>query len=275
MEKAFQKVHSCSLLTYSKLVGVEAYLECRGRVTSEQPKVVYSHSRFQIIKGIILIHLLPISINFTLLGLYVRQVLWTPPWPTTSVLNALQFAAKVHESLMIASLVTVLLHHIRYRLLSANNASSGLPLGLVTSPFRLLDITYICSQEFLATCWHVKSHRATHAITVLVHIFLFILAAILGPASAIAMLPKLGEWEVASKIVNAPFYSTHMDNGTYQFYIGATLPEIFPKSITADFIPEACDYSNLSLPQTNTCPRLGLMNIVQGMLPPPAHLQLV
>ena len=230
--------------------------------------MIYSHKRHHIFREIILVHFLPVAFNFTLLGLYVGRVLWTPPWPTTNVLNALQFAAKVHESLMIASLVTILLHHIRYRLLSPAHSSSGLPLGLVTSPFRLLDITYVWSKEFSAAWRHLRGHRVNEVMTIIFHVFLFILVAILGPASAIAMLPKLGEWDLSSKIVNAPFYSTHHRNGIYQAYIGAPLSEIFPKTITANLIPEACDYSNLSLPQTNTCPRLGLMDIVQGMPPP-------
>lgn len=214
-----------------------------------------------------LVHFLPVAIIFTLLGLYVRNVVWTPPWPTTNVLNALQFAAKVHESLMIASLVDILLHNTRYRLLSLDDdASSGVPLGLVTSPFRLLDITYLWSRDFSTVCLHLNGRRRLlDAITIFAHIFLFVFAAILGPSSAVVMLPRLGEWELAHKVVDAPFYSTH---DLYQAYIGAALAEIFPQRITRDFIPQSCDYSNLSLPQNNACPRLGLIDIVQGMHPP-------
>lgn len=213
-----------------------------------------------------MVHSLPVAINFTLLGLYMRRVLWTPPWPTTNALNALQFAAKIHETLMVASLVTILLHHIRYRLLSADK--QGLPLGLITSPFRLLDITYLCSREFRATLRNLGSSRTSEVITIVLHLFLFILAAVLGPASAISMLPRLREWELAKSITGAPFYSIHDVLPVYQLYMGAELSDIFPKTITASFNPEACDYRNLSLPQTNTCPRLGLIDILQDLFLP-------
>lgn len=208
-------------------------------------------------------HLLPVAINFTLLGLYMRRVSWTPPWPTTNVLNALQFAAKIHETLMVASLVTILLHHIRHRLLSPDNR--GLPLGLITSPFRLLDIIYLCSREFWATLRNLGSLHTSEIITIVLHLFLFILAAVLGPASAISMLPRLGEWELAKSITGAPFYSIHDRKIVYQVYFCAELSDIFPKTITASFNPEACDHRNFSLPQTSNCPRFGLTDILRGL----------
>lgn len=151
-------------------------------------------------------------------------------------IQRLTVAAKVHKTLMIASLVTVLLHHIRYRLLSPTHGCSGLSLGLVTSPFRVLDITYIWGQEFSAAWWHLKGHRTAEVISIFIYVYFFILAALLDPASAITMLPKLGEWELASKVVNAPFYSTHHQNRIYQVYIGAVLSEMFPKNIPQIFL---------------------------------------
>lgn len=173
---------------------------------------------------------------------------------------------KSTETMMIASLVTILLHHIRYRLLSPDNW--GLPLGLITSPFRLLDITYLCSREFRATLRNRGSLRTSEVITIVLHLFLFILAAVLGPASAISMLPRLGEWELAKSITGAPFYSIHDQYLVYQVYMGADLSDIFPKTITASFNPEACDHRNLSLSQSTTCPLSGLMDILQGLLLP-------
>lgn len=202
-------------------------------------------------------HLIPVSVNFALLGLYVREVLWTPPWPTTNILNTLQFAAKVHETLMIASLASILLHHIRYKLLSS---SQGVPLGLATSPFRLLDLTYLWSQEFSAAWSSEQGIRIV--VSVVFHVYLFVLAAILGPASAISMLPRLGDWEIAGAVAKAPFKAVDL-----QLYVGGRLSDIYPQRITSSFIPEACDYGNLSQPQTNTCPRHGLEDILSGWLP--------
>lgn len=204
-----------------------------------------------------MLHFLPVSINFALLGLYTNRVLWAPPWPTTNVLNALQFAAKVHETLMVVSLANILLHHVKYRLLS-----STLPLGLATSPFRLLDLSYLWSQEFSAAWWGQRGMSISDVVSIFVHVFLFVLAAILGPASAISMLPRLREWKIATEIADAPFYST-----TLQVYIGAELSDIYPSRITGSLAPEACDYNNFSQPQTNGCPRYGLEDILQAPLP--------
>lgn len=216
-----------------------------------------------------MVHLLPVAVNFTLLGLYVGQVLWTPTWPSTNVSNALQFAAKIHETLMIASLVSVLLHHIRYKLLSPDGR--GLPLGLVTSPFRLLDVSYLWSQEFSAAFRGLRGFHLSEITTVLIHFFLFVLAAVLGPASAITMLPRLGEWQIAKTVIEAPFYSTQNRNNSYHVYMGGGLSDIFPRRITASYIPDACDYSDFSRPETNTCARIGLTDIVKGILPPDAY----
>lgn len=231
------------------------------RNTHEQPKVIYSHQRRGVLAEILTLHLIPVSINFALLGLYIRQVLWAPPWPTTNVLNSLQFASKVHETLMIVSLSKILLHHVRYRLLSSTD--QGLSLGLVTSPFRLLDLTYLWSQEFSAAWWGKRRISSSDVISIFAHIYLFILAAVLGPASAISMLPRLGEWKIATAIANAPFYSANLT----QIYMGGQVSDLYQQRITAAFIPKACDYSNLSQPQSNDCPRYGLEDILKSWLP--------
>lgn len=231
------------------------------RNTYEQPKVVYSHQRRRVLAEFLTLHFIPVSINFALLGLYIQQVLWAPPWPTTNVLNSLQFASKVHETLMVVSLSKILLHHVRYRLLSSTD--QGLPLGLVTSPFRLLDLTYLWSQEFSAAWWGKRRISSSDVISIFVHIYLFILAAVLGPASAISMLPRLGEWKVATAIANAPFYK---ENRT-QIYMGGEVSDVYQQKITAAVIPRACDYTNLSQPQTNDCPRYGLDDILKSWLP--------
>lgn len=243
---------------------MEAYVQFtyRQRASSEQPKVVYSHKRREIIRQILIFHLVPVSINFVLLGLYIRRVLWVPPWPTTNILNTLQFAAKVHEALMIASLASVLLHHIRHRLLSS---SHGVPLGLLTSPFRLLDLTYLWSQEFSAAC---SSEKGIHeVISIVIHVYVFALAAILGPASAISMLPRLRDWQLAHTVAEkhlTSYWTGSDDRNVTYAYIGGRLSDIYPQRVTKAFVPGACDYRDFSQPQTYNCPRHGLEDILNG-----------
>jgi hypothetical protein len=73
------------------------------------------------------------------------MVFWQAPGPNTnSVLGALQFAAKVHESLIGVSLCTMVLYHIRNGLLGAH----VVPLGPLGSGFQLNSVAYVFSAEF-------------------------------------------------------------------------------------------------------------------------------
>ena len=91
--------------------------------TGEKPKIALkkSHSSafFQS-----LIHLPPVAITLGILSLTFRSVFWEAPGPNTnSALNALQFAAKVHESLIIVSLGAMAIYYIRCGLVG----SRGVP----------------------------------------------------------------------------------------------------------------------------------------------------
>ncbi len=76
----------------------------------------------------------------------------------------------------------------------SSRESTGLFLGLVTSSFELSSPTYIFSKGFRACFLRLGSLSKMDIATLLLHIYLFILAASAGPSSAIAMLPKLGSW---------------------------------------------------------------------------------
>src|SRR5438067_8181589 len=68
--------------------------------TGEEPKVALKKSYLSAFLQS-LIHLPPIAITIGVLSLTFRSIFWEAPGPNTgSVLNALQFAAKVHESLI-------------------------------------------------------------------------------------------------------------------------------------------------------------------------------
>jgi hypothetical protein len=82
-----------------------------------------------------------VAITIGVLSLDSRSVFWTAPGPSTnSVLDAMQFAAKVHESLTAVSLFHVVIHYLRRDLLG----SRGVPLGLLSSGFNSPPL-HICS----------------------------------------------------------------------------------------------------------------------------------
>ncbi len=137
-------------------------------------------------------HFLPIAASASLLGLYCGQVYWRIS-PDVNTLNALQFAAKVHESLIVASLSSIFLEIIRHRLLAPGG---GLRLGLLAAPFQMGSPMYLVSHEFRASVTRFGKLSVQKVLTIAMVLYFFTLTAITGPSTAIAMIPKLAWWPV-------------------------------------------------------------------------------
>lgn len=110
---------------------------------------------------------------------------------TTTTLHLLQVAAKAYELLVILSLSTIGLGIYRAEL-----AKRGLPVGLITSGFRVGDIGYLCSDAFLLT------FRSQALALVVFTVAMTILAVASGPASAILVVPTPGWWQVKDSMAN-------------------------------------------------------------------------
>ncbi len=121
-----------------------------------------------------------------LFGLYCNTTAWEAPL-NANALNVLQYAAKIHESLILASLSSVLLD-IAWRKLLAPNGG-GLRLGLLSAPFQINSPMYLLSHEFRASL----SGKGSILTTALV-LYFFVLAAVTGPSAASIMVPKLDWW---------------------------------------------------------------------------------
>ncbi|KAF8847919.1 hypothetical protein BDZ45DRAFT_811204 [Acephala macrosclerotiorum] len=226
----------------------------------EDPKIVYSQKKRYILKEFFIFHFLPVGITFGLLGLYLGHIFWIPPWPGTNVLNALQFAAKLHEGLIVASLSCILFHHIRYRLIfSSGTKQQGLQLGLITSSFEIGSPTFLGSKSFWAVCSKARYFTLKDVGTILLLVYVFILVAIVGPSSAITMLPREDWWQ--------PPYGSNKGTNMRTTFFNSNFAGIYPGNITAKYSPEACDYSNPSAPDTYTCPRAGLSDIIKQLKP--------
>jgi hypothetical protein len=106
-----------------------------------------------------------------------------------NILNALQLLAKIYEIAVLASLA-----HISIKVFKRRLVGKGLPAGMVTAGYRVGDLFYLASPEF----WSGRKGAALFVI------FLFIntmLTVLMGPASAILIVPKLGRFRV-----RAPFF---------------------------------------------------------------------
>lgn len=90
---------------------------------NQQPKAVAVRDRSKAFAQA-LVHLPSIGVTFGVLSLSFRTVFWQAPAPNmNSILNALQFAAKLHETLILMSLSAIVLHRTRYDLLGPRGVS--------------------------------------------------------------------------------------------------------------------------------------------------------
>ncbi|KAK1825894.1 hypothetical protein QBC39DRAFT_317647 [Podospora conica] len=99
-----------------------------------------------------------------------------------TISNALQLAAKLHELLVVASLAAITVKVVKRKLVE-----SELPLGLLTGAYRVGDLQYFSTGYF----W-----GGVFSTSLLLGLFLLvntIVATLVGPASAILMVPEL-DW---------------------------------------------------------------------------------
>ncbi|KAJ0130933.1 hypothetical protein HZ326_25976 [Fusarium oxysporum f. sp. albedinis] len=165
-------------------------------INNDEPlKEVYSNSRSSALWHFILFHLPAVLVTIALLVLHIKKVRWAQTRPTADELAALQFAAKVQESLILISLMDILLHRIRYGLLGRN----GIPLGFLSSPFNLgFSLRYLVSWEFWSAMLNPTINRHFHGATAAMVLFFSLLGLTAGPSSAIAMIPRYDWWQLSN-----------------------------------------------------------------------------
>ena len=208
----------------------------RGRLglgrLQEPTKIVISRSRtIAIFRNTI--HLLPVggaiaAIHLNSRGLYIGASLKN--------LNALQFAAKVHELTMIASLTHILITMIREEMILGD----GLPFGALLSGLQTSQLSYLWSMEFWGSI-KAPSMTGWRKLRLIVMIVSCVsLAATVGPSSAIALIPRVGSWPA----------------GRTRIWLNSTREDLFPTQVSSQVIPTSCMNSS-SLPTQDSCPSSG------------------
>jgi hypothetical protein len=127
-------------------------------------------------------HLIPLGGAITLLVLH-----WTQYWVafTFELSTAIQFVAKLHEVLMQASIVEIMLCIIR------TEAVRGfVPLGALSGAAQTTQLSYLWSLDFISmiTSSTLRGWRRVFICAAIP--VLFILTALVGPSSAILMIPR-------------------------------------------------------------------------------------
>jgi len=140
------------------------------------------------------IHILPLAgvivlLVFNLRSFYIGHV-------TTSTLTVLQLPAKGLEILIQASMAFMILHLIRSNAIG----QQPLPLGVLVAPYQIADVSYLWSLEYWA-CLTSKNGPSRHKIIIFLVIpSAFGLGLVVGPASAIAMIPRIIDYHEDSTL---------------------------------------------------------------------------
>lgn len=161
---------------------------------SEGHKAVF-HSSRRIVTLSLMHHVIPLFGALALIVLNTRTMYIGNVSATVS--TTIQFAAKFTEVLMQSSLAVILLDIIRKSVLS----SEPLPLGSFLAPYRLTDVSFLWSLEYWGSATSPYPRGLRRVVVALVVPALFLLAALLGPSTAVAMIPRLIRAPVAQTLV--------------------------------------------------------------------------
>ena len=178
------------------------------------------------------------------LSLNINNTFWRPPGPeVNSMLNTLQFAAKVHESLIIL-LSSVVFNRIRIDLIGGR----GVPLGLLCSADQFNPLTYFFRWEL----WGGLLGRQRRGQSALPTGLLVLVA------SAITMIPKLDWWPFAH------FSSEGVPR--VEVYMQAPVRPLSPVTVTVEDVPSV--YFEEAASPDPACPASGFSRLLTGAVLP-------
>jgi len=171
--------------------------------SNERRKIAMYHSR-QVAAAHILVHVLPLGGAATLLTLQGTKY-WIGT--ETSISTFLQFAAKFHELTMQASIVEVLLCIIR-----AGAVNGYVPLGALSGATKPTQLSYLWSLDFVSAATSPAFRGWRKVAIVLTLPFLLLLTSLVGPSSAVLMIPRPDTPQVVADVTQ------HTPNSTEELY---------------------------------------------------------
>ena len=156
-----------------------------------------------------LLHVPPLAGAVTLLALNWSGYVIGPEFTWSS---QLQFLAKYHEVLMQASLGEILLAYIR-----SYTCDDGIPFGFLFAPVYITHISYFWSLEFWSSIMSTALQKWRKFVLVFAVAGTIILGSIVGPSSAIVMIPRtMNLWKETYVYTPGPdsrnpAFSTHLE----------------------------------------------------------------
>ncbi|KAJ5272478.1 hypothetical protein N7478_007603 [Penicillium angulare] len=215
----------------------------------EYPKVVVWKSH-QVALPKTLLHIVPFGISIFLvtiniIGYFIGTEISGIEGYNSAKLGALQFAAKLHEITILASLSMIVFTLVQMRLVSQKVA-----FGSVFSGLQFQSLSYLWSKEL----WEVivsewgQPHGKLFIVTLLLGM---LLAPTVGPSSAVLMVPKLQDWPA----------------GGTEFWLNATRDELWPLEVTDSDVNPSCLVDDNSPQELLYCPWTGLKAFLGAFLP--------
>lgn len=241
-------------------------------LSSETPKIAL-HSDILTALSCISIHAISIAVTLTVVQFSLRGHYWMDMQAPEKrialsltqggALNLLQFAAKLHELLTIASLSAMVIHVMRALLVG----QKGLPFGLFASSFQLGSGEFWWTKAFWASCLPARSTGNTDSrkwSSLILFIILFVLSSVLavliGPSSAISIIPTL-DWFPVQNPFNISIPPFFILDSAQELWPDRLTNKSFPKQppgfACADFRAPGCpssDYYKI-LPSIDTLPQ--------------------
>lgn len=219
-------------------------------------KAIIKYNRRETLE-ICVIHLLPIAATGVLLFLNLSSVFFEPVGVSNqnARLNAIQFAAKLHEVSVTLSLSAIVLNYVQYQLLNGR----GVPLSSLFAPFQISNLSSLWSPGLWATN-SVKDFSLQSFLLVAIIVLSIILCATAGPASAILMMPSLGYWVTPTHFHEKP------SNTLVNYFIEAPPSSLWPSIIDDTSLwPTGCNSSTDPMPAN--CPLGGFSTILDLATP--------
>ena len=186
-------------------------------------------------------HLFPLLATVAIICLNAREIYWQDLGlrDQNAKLQALQYASKAHEMMMVASLTAIVVYQIRYDL----SGSKGVPLGFLTAGFQLSDLSFVFTRKFFGGATARVHSGGWSRFSLLTYLLVlgFALTSVVGPSSAVAMIPRLDWWNMSQVEAFAREYRDRV-------YFNRTEAELWPGDITNAIYPNVswCSATNTS-----------------------------
>jgi hypothetical protein len=243
VSRLFKKLVACTLWVSSKtkalFTRIYASLFCNQKCscpsTPGHVHKICKHEKWKAFRSCS-IHIPPVAITATLLYLNISEIYWEEVGAAGQSLrlNALQFAAKLHEVFIVTSLSVVIINYMQYELLDG----IGLSLGNVLAGFQITSLNSI----FGLRLWNKLSWRgfkARHVRFLGLLTVLVFLCSITGPSSAILILPATGWWSVKGSLTALLGRILDSEKGVeFRLFLNASSSALWPSHITTElFLP--------------------------------------